>query len=314
MKSLYYVLAFVIFYNGFAQNKAKVQAFLPEVFIDYPNVRDFTISADEDEAYFTMQSLKGELSVIATLRKLDGKWSTEIVSFSGIFTDLEPFLSPDELRLYFVSNRPIDATTELKDFDIWYVERDHRNESWSEAINLGPIVNTENDEYYPAVSTSKTLYFTRADPNSNSKDDIIVSLWKDGSYTKPRVLGEAVNSDGYEFNAFISPDDDLIIFGGYMRPDGVGDGDLYLSRKDENGQWMQAENLGVPINSKHLDYCPFLNLKTKTLYFTSKRTNVNKHNSGFANFEDLLKEINQIENGTSRIYKADFSAFLSDKH
>lgn len=35
----------------------------------------------------------------------------------------DPFLSPDESRLYFISKRALDGIGDLKDHDIWYVER-----------------------------------------------------------------------------------------------------------------------------------------------------------------------------------------------
>ncbi|WP_321538323.1 hypothetical protein [Flavobacterium piscinae] len=46
-----------------------------------------------------------------------------MVSFTGKYKDLEPFLSTDGLKLYFASNRPLTESGEPKDFDIWYVER-----------------------------------------------------------------------------------------------------------------------------------------------------------------------------------------------
>ena len=72
------------------------------------------------------------------LKKENNVWSNpEIVSFSGKYFDIEPFLSADGLKLYFASNRPLDnADDKTKDFDIWYVQRENKNSKWSSPINI----------------------------------------------------------------------------------------------------------------------------------------------------------------------------------
>jgi hypothetical protein len=311
MNSKIFTLALALICCNLLQGQGEVQPFLPDLFIQYPNVRDFTTTVQEDEAYFTMQSVISEISIITMIKKENGSWlKPEIAAFSGDYTDLEPFLSPNELRLYFVSNRPTDDSKKLKDFDIWYVERSAKNAAWSSPINIGSTVNSEGDEYYPSVSKSKNLYFTRTNSNSESKDDIFVSIWNGNSYNEPTVLGDAINTNGYEFNSFISPGEDFLIFGGYQREDGFGGGDMYISFKDENNQWTAAKNLGTPVNSNRIDYCPYVNMSTQTLYFTSKRSAVNKKKSKYFNFDTLLNDINQFENGSSRIYKANIEHLI----
>jgi len=44
----------------------------------------------------------------------------------------------------------------------------------------------------------------------------------------------------------------FIIFSVYGRKDDNGCGDLYISRKNEKGEWMKATNPGITINSKAL--------------------------------------------------------------
>jgi hypothetical protein len=46
---------------------------------------------------------------------------------------------------------------------------------------------------------------------------------------------QIVNSKGYDFNAFIDPDENYIIFSSYKRPDDLGGGDLYYSL---NRKWL----------------------------------------------------------------------------
>ncbi|MDN3641456.1 hypothetical protein QWY87_01995 [Lutimonas halocynthiae] len=288
---------------GQAQNNDIVQPAFPAL-AEYPGIRDFTLSTEGDEAYFSIQSLHGELSLIASIRKLENDWTKpQIVSFSGKYHDLEPFLSPDNLRLYFASSRPKNnGKEEKKDYDIWYVERGSTEDVWSEPVNLGLPVNSNQNEFYPSVAANKNLYFTSDRPSSLGKDDIFVSLWNGKAYDEPKPLGESINSEGYEFNAYISPSESFLIFSGYNRSDGLGSGDLYISHRERNLSWRKAVNFGSVINSDKIDYCPFVDIKTKTLYFTSKRSSI-KPGTVFNSTEGLLMELNKYDNGLSRLYK-----------
>ena len=285
-----------------------------EVFEDQIKVRDFTINSASNEAYYSLQSLNEEVSVIIMVTKDENSWENrKIAEFSGQYKDLEPYLSPSGLRLYFVSNRPVSETIkETKDFDIWYVERSKQNEKWSQPINLGAPVNTEADEFYPSVTYSGNLYFTRPNETKETKDDIFYSQFKNGVYSRPSALGDSINTDGYEFNSYIAPDESFLIFSGYNREDGLGSGDLYISYRKENGNWTKAKNLRS-INSDQMDYCPFFNPSTNELYFTSGRASKIK-NDDARNIEELLKNINSYENGLSRIYKTDFSAYINPEN
>jgi len=305
MKTLVFSLLLITAIESFGQHESNVQPFLPELFSQFSNIRDFTISPQADEAYFTMLSPAGELSVLLKVSKENGPWSEpEIVPFSGKFTDLEPVFSPDGLRLYFVSNRPLSAAShEKKDFDIWYVERAKKGKPWSAPINMGEPVNSEHDEFYPSVTLSNNLYFTCAIPDSERKDEIYVCKWENGAYASPVPLSDSINTTGYEFNAFISPDESFLIFSGWQRKDGFGGGDMYISYKDEQGSWSAAENLGGNINSPKIDYCPFVDMESGILYFTSKRSNIKAGVRAYTKYADLLKEMNIYENGFSRIYQ-----------
>ncbi|WP_298899545.1 hypothetical protein [uncultured Psychroserpens sp.] len=291
-----------------------VTPFAPSIFSQFINVRDFTIDPEENEAYFTLLSPARELSVVMHIQKENDTWNDpKIASFSGQYTDLEPFLSPDGLKLYFASNRPVSKdSTSVKDFDIWYVQRDQLDLEWSQPINLGAPVNSALDEFYPSVTSSNNIYFTTVKKELESQDDIFMCEWKNGVYSEPVVLGEGVNTKGAEYNAFVAPDESYILFGGWRRPDGLGSGDIYMSKR-ENGVWQTATNLGETINSKDMEYCPFVNTKTGTLYLTSRRNNVEKKESGYTDTEELLNQINRYDNGASRIYKVDFKTIIENK-
>lgn len=301
-----------LFFNALAQNTNNVKPFLPEIISQFPNVRDVAISPSGNEICFSAQSVLGELSTIVYITFTNNKWSKpQIAKFSGRYNDLEPFYSPDGLKLYFASNRPLDkATTETKDYDIWYVSRKDFKSDWSEPVNIGVPVNTKEDEFYPSVTLSGNLYFTSTGHQSKGKDDIFISKYINNVYQVPESLSDSVNSAGYEFNAFVAPDESFIIYTCYNRKDGYGSGDLYMSRKKQNGEWSTAVNMGKEINSSAMDYCPYVNAKSNMLYFTSKRSNINPKLDNQQNIDVFLKEVNQYSNGQSRLYEVNIGEWL----
>lgn len=291
-----FFILFLIKSIGFTQPKEMSQL------LKFGNIRDWTLSPDGNEAYFTIQSVKQNISILAGMKKDKKGWSIPYkLSFSGKFSDLEPFVTPDGNRLYFASNRPLSKTEKkAKDYDIWSVERSCHSCEWSEPINIGLPINTTSDEFYPTTSLNNNLYFTSNYNYGKGKDDIFMSEYKDGIYHQPVSLSEKINSVGYEFNSYIARDESYIIFSGYERTDGVGNGDLYISFNKKK-QWTKAINLGPFINSTSLDYCPFYNPNDQILYFTSNRSNIEIKE--FDNLKTIISKLSAYENGTSRIYK-----------
>lgn len=174
-------------------------------------------------------------------------------------------------------------------------------------MNLGAPINSNENEFYPSIATSGNLTFTSDGKGSKGKDDIFISKLIDGKYQAPQNLSDSVNSTGYEFNSMIAPDESWLLFTCYTREGGYGSGDSYICNNSENEQWTAPVNLGKEINSTHMDYCPFVNMKTGVLYFTSKRTSVKNYFETAQSLDKLLDEMQKYDSGLSRLYhiKAD---------
>ncbi|MBX7227062.1 MAG: hypothetical protein K1X55_13595 [Chitinophagales bacterium] len=307
-------LIFIVFIGiirlSYAQSQEQPEPFIPTIVSKFPAVRDIAISPKGDEAYFSIQTFNSELSYIVVIRKKGKKWSSpQMASFSGKYNDLEPTFSPDGKKLFFVSNRPLnDTTSEAKDFDIWYVERNDISSAWNKPINPGVPVNSTDNEFFPSLTTSNHLYFTSDGINSKGKDDIFVCQWNGQHYNPPISVSDSINTSGYEFNAFVAPDESYIIFTGYNKADGFGSGDLYISfHKD--GVWSSPQNLGEKINAPQMDYCPYVDTQG-ILYFTSRRTAFSPTPKENMSLEEALEEMNKYENGSSRLYKVDISDII----
>jgi hypothetical protein len=287
-------------------------AFMPDIFGNAQNNRDLAISSDGNEIYSTVVSPRNIFSAIICVKKNAGGWGKpEVASFSGKYSDLEPFFAPGSNRLYFASNRPLSQEGEpKKDFDIWYTELE--NGKWSEPKNMGAPVNTDKDEFYPSLGNSGNIYFTASYADSKGKEDIYLCKYENGKYAPPVSLDTSINSKLYEFNAYISPDERTIIFTSFGRADDKGRGDLYMSTKNDKGEWAMAKNLAT-VNSPFLDYCPFVDWKNKIFYFTSEKTGIKDHYPERLNYKQLIAILNGSENGTGSIYSVKLDKILPVK-
>ena len=262
--------------------------------------RDIAISANGDEIIYTMGDYKQNIRCLVSMKKLKGKWSVpEILGISGKYQDIEPFLAPKGDRLYFASNRPIADDPERKDYNLWYSDR--RDGKWMDPVALDTTINTEGDEFYPSISNNGNLYFTATRKDGIGREDIFRAVHANGTFLKPVPLDTMVNTQTYEFNAYISPEEDLLIFSSYGRSDDLGGGDLYSSQKDGAGKWTKAENMGAIVNSEKLDYCPFIDWERNNFYFTSERGDNTRPD--IRGIEDLKKMADSPSNGFGNIYR-----------
>ncbi|UII25498.1 hypothetical protein LVD15_19635 [Fulvivirga maritima] len=156
-------------------------------------------------------------------------------------------------------------------------------------------------------------------PDTHGKEDLYVSLKKDGEWTKPVNLGATVNTSGYEISPFLSHDKKRIYFASDGHQ-GYGDADIFMSERLYNSWtiWTIPQNLGSKINSEKFD-AYFSITKDSTVFFTSNRGGgyadiyqskiVSKKNEGYADMKQLLKEtqglLNQLK-ADNEVYSVEF--------
>lgn len=288
-----------------------VRIFAPGIISTPLNERDLAISTDGKELMYTLNTNDNTRRAIVIVRLTGNRVdSKSIAPFSGTYADIEPAYSPDGQKLFFASSRPLYAGDTTADYNIWYSER--INNQWSaEAHPIRGKVNTDEDEFYPSVTTNGNLYYTAAYKNGVGREDIYVSMPTEGVYGEPTPLNTNVNTAAFEFNAYVSPDEQVIIFSSYGRADDMGGGDLYLSTKDASGHWSKSRNAGPAINSNKLDYCPFIDFRHSAFYFTSNRLPVLK---GAMDLQALEQAAGGILNGQGNLYVVDLNALGIMKH
>jgi hypothetical protein len=260
--------------------------------------RDAALSPNRKEFYYTISSYTRP--TIAFIKWMDSGWCLpKVASFSGVYSDLEPHFSPDGNRLYFVSNRPLEQGGELKDFDIWYVERTENG--WSEPINLGEPVNTPANEFYPSIAKSGTLYWCATRSDGIGGEDIFYSKLVNGQYQAVQALSDSINTESDEYNAFVDPHERYVIFTSHGWGAGQGRGDLWISYRKPDETWTRPVNMGEAVNTPFMEYCPFVSHDGKHLFFTSDRVNQTCIKSPVT-YEDIIYFSHQPTNRLSSIY------------
>ncbi len=204
-----------------------------------------------------------------------GEWNKGVALTAPINTESNEgaqSLSADGNWMFFTACGRSDTRGSC---DIYFSYRTEYG--WSEPINIGPPVNSPYWESQPSFSSDgKTLYYSSNRGGGNGGNDIwkaeMVGFQSDGTpfFGKPVNLGKKVNTPFNEVSPFIHPDNHTLYFSsnGWS---GMGEMDIFLSRKNKNNQFEEAENLGYPINSSGDDVGLIVTADGQKAYFSSER-------------------------------------------
>ncbi len=145
------------------------------------------------------------------------------------FWESQPTIAPDGKTIYFASNRPGGEGG----IDIWKTEMIEEG-VFSEPVNLGPPINTPDDETAPFIhADGRTLYFaSNGHPGFGGRDIFFSTLSFDGEWQVPINLGTPINTPDDEINIVINAVGTI----GYFSSDregGFGGQDLYYFELDE---------------------------------------------------------------------------------
>ena len=246
------------------------ELFAPGIISTGLQTRDIAMTPDGQEIYFSVTA--GPRTMIVVTRQVDGLWSEPAVApFSGRHLDIEPTISPDGQKFFFLSTRPQPHQEEKPGWvyqDIWVMDRE--GDHWGEPYNLGSPINSEAPEYFPSITNDGTLYFTReheARVSATYRSRLV-----DGEYQEPELLGPEVNSGSNRFNAFVAPDESYLIVPTMGRQDSLGGVDYYVVFRSEDDTWSEPINMGEAINrSEGREWSASLSPDGKYLFFMSSR-------------------------------------------
>lgn len=203
------------------------------------------------------------------------------------YADYSPVLTADQSTMIFTTRRSQSTGGEMLDDgkyfeDIYLSNYDGKN--WTVAQSIGKPINTDGNEASVGISPDGQEILIYKDDNG---DGNIYSTSLNGDvWSEPIKLNSNINSKHWEPSAFISADGQTIYFTS-DRPGGFGGRDIYESKKNPNGEWGKAVNMGALINTEFDEDAPFIHPDGITLFFSS-----NGHNTmgGFDIFYSSLSD------------------------
>ena len=199
--------------------------------------------------------------------KKGNSWGEPELVFLGdsAYNYVHPFISDDELTIYFASNMPGGEGG----YDIYKATRAKKSAKFSNITNLGKNVNTAGQEVFPCMRNEEEFYFSSdGHPGMGGLDIFLSRIDKNGNFGPAENMMSPINSSGddigimFDENEAIDPQSQSPYMAkGYFssnRSGGKGGDDIYyfllrpivytLSgkiRDKNNGQYMDAVDVEI---------------------------------------------------------------------
>lgn len=215
------------------------------------NIRDFETDKYRDDIYV---SFKGR----------DGQWTQpELLNLNSDDHDATISVSPDGNTLFIYQDSLGDGQVKYSTLI---------GETWNAPVKLGSDINSKYWETHCTISASgNELYFVSDRPNGQGKRDIYrCNKNVDGTWGKAENLGGIINTAYDEDAPFLSPDGRYLYFASKGH-ETMGGFDLFVSKKDKDGNWGAPENMGYPLNTVDDDVFFQPMADGKRAYYSSRR-------------------------------------------
>ena len=115
----------------------------------------------------------------------------------------------------------------------------------------------------------KEMYFSTSSlPDAYGSCDIYYVNFSDGRWSAPRNMN-SINTPEWESQPCVSADGKELYFVRGNRK--LGTTDLFVSHRDDDGNWSKAQRLNSNVNTDGNERSPFIHHDGKTLYFSSDK-------------------------------------------
>lgn len=192
------------------------------------------------------------------------------------YDDYTPSITSDGKMIVFTSRRNdtkggrIDEQGDYKYFeDIYYSEWDETENAWGQATSVEGDLNTETYDAVLSIFPSGSGMYVYKN-TVNTTGDIYFSEYRPTKkeWSAAEKMPRPINTSYFEGSISMTADGNTVYFIS-ERPEGMGNGDIYVStKKGENG-WSHPKNLGEFINTDLDEKFVFIHPNGKTLYFSS---------------------------------------------
>ena len=124
----------------------------------------------------------------------------------------------------------------------------------------------------------KNIIMSFSDDSNDDNQDLYVShLQEDGSWTKPKRLGNIINTSGDEHSPFLASDGRTLYFSS-DREGSLGSNDIWMSQREGDSwtKWSDPINLGDEINTEEWDAYYTIDAQGKYAYMASAKNSKGK--------------------------------------
>lgn len=129
--------------------------FAPDIVSDRAAFEHSPVAFSDDLRFLAWSvGNRTDISTIFLMERRDGRWTAPSPFRAGAS---HPAFSHDGRRLFYTAARTMPDGSKAGDEDIFYAER--TAEGWGAPVNLGPGVNTEQDDSSPSLAADDTLFF-----------------------------------------------------------------------------------------------------------------------------------------------------------
>ncbi len=127
--------------------------------------------------------------------------------------------------------------------------------------------------YFSLAADGNTIVLAAGDKDQPDHGGDLFVTFRDGrgQWSRPRNLGDVVNSAGMENAPFLSPDGQTLYFSSTGHP-GYGDADVFVTRRldDSWAKWSEPLNLGPAFNGPGADNCYAIDAAGDYAYFCAR--------------------------------------------
>jgi hypothetical protein len=189
------------------------------------------------------------------------------VNVNSAVGEFTPAISRDEHWLFFASNRP--GSMGIRDVYAAYREHTQDDLGWEPAVNLGPVVNSQQDEFgltyfEGSEGVAPQLYFSST--RGGTFDIYVAEQNLDGTFDPPVLLTE-LSTAGTELAPAIRHDGLEMLFAS-NRAGGLGGQDIWATTRESIfDSWSEPVNLGPGVNSPMDELYPALTADNEALLF-----------------------------------------------
>lgn len=213
------------------------------------------VSPDGKRLYFVRtgdpknNGRSNEADIWLSQKMPDGSWGRAVnagAPLNNRFANRVVGIVPNGHQLYLIDRYRTNP------FQLAFSQRAGRIWSFPVAVEIDSVIGEPAEIDFHLNSWGNIMLIAMAREDAVGKRDLYVSIKKqDSSWSRPKHMGDVVNTKGDEAYVFLALDGKTIYFSSDGH-EGLGGKDLYMSKRlDETwASWSSPKNLGAPVNDQ----------------------------------------------------------------